>query len=96
MSGFYANELLLKLLPRNDPHPVLFDAYAALLARLSMTRRSQRERYASSKSACWRNSAGDSTSSTNPAAARRSIRAAVTVTASMAGPSRSMEWRREP
>jgi DNA repair protein RecO (recombination protein O) len=34
MSGFYANELVLKLLPRNDPHPVLFDAYAALLARL--------------------------------------------------------------
>ncbi len=34
MSGFYANELLLKLLPRNDPHPVLFDAYATLLGRL--------------------------------------------------------------
>jgi DNA repair protein RecO (recombination protein O) len=34
MSGFYANELLMKLLPRNDPHPSLFDAYAALLNRL--------------------------------------------------------------
>jgi len=34
MSGFYANELLLKLLQRNDPHPVLFDAYAILIARL--------------------------------------------------------------
>jgi recombinational DNA repair protein (RecF pathway) len=34
MSGFYANELLLRLLQRNDPHPALFDAYAALLARL--------------------------------------------------------------
>jgi DNA repair protein RecO (recombination protein O) len=34
MSGFYANELLLKLLQRNDPHPTLFDAYAALLERL--------------------------------------------------------------
>jgi DNA repair protein RecO (recombination protein O) len=34
MSGFYANELLMKLLPRNDPHPSLFDAYAALLDRL--------------------------------------------------------------
>jgi DNA repair protein RecO (recombination protein O) len=34
MSAFYANELLLKLLQRNDPHPALFDAYAALLARL--------------------------------------------------------------
>ncbi|MGI9246271.1 MAG: DNA repair protein RecO [Steroidobacteraceae bacterium] len=34
MSGFYASELLLKLLQRNDPHPTLFDAYAALIARL--------------------------------------------------------------
>jgi DNA repair protein RecO (recombination protein O) len=34
MSAFYANELLIKLLPRHDPHPVLFDAYAALLAQL--------------------------------------------------------------
>jgi DNA repair protein RecO (recombination protein O) len=34
MSGFYANELLLKLLQRSDPHPALFDAYAVLLGRL--------------------------------------------------------------
>jgi DNA repair protein RecO (recombination protein O) len=34
MSGFYANELLLKLLQRNDPHPAIFDAYAQLLGRL--------------------------------------------------------------
>ena len=34
MSGFYANELLIRLLQRNDPHPSLFDAYAALLDRL--------------------------------------------------------------
>jgi DNA repair protein RecO (recombination protein O) len=34
MSGFYANELLLNLLQRHDPHPALFDAYATLLARL--------------------------------------------------------------
>jgi DNA repair protein RecO (recombination protein O) len=34
MSGFYANELLLKLLQRHDPHPAIFDAYAQLLARL--------------------------------------------------------------
>ena len=33
-SGFYANELLLKLLARQDPHPVLFDAYADTLAAL--------------------------------------------------------------
>ena len=31
--GFYLNELLMKLLARGDPHPVLFDGYAdALLA----------------------------------------------------------------
>ena len=27
--GFYLNELLLKRLARHDPHPALFDAYAA-------------------------------------------------------------------
>ncbi len=33
MSGFYLNELLLKLTVRCDPHPALFDAYAdAVLA----------------------------------------------------------------
>jgi DNA repair protein RecO (recombination protein O) len=30
-SGFYLNELLMRLLPRSDPHPVLFDAYAHTL-----------------------------------------------------------------
>ena len=34
-SGFYLNELLLKLLARHDPHPLLFDAYAATLPELS-------------------------------------------------------------
>jgi DNA repair protein RecO (recombination protein O) len=34
MSGFYANELLLKLLQRNDPHAGVYDAYATLVARL--------------------------------------------------------------
>jgi DNA repair protein RecO (recombination protein O) len=34
-SGFYLNELLMKLLARHDPHPLLFDAYAATLAGLS-------------------------------------------------------------
>lgn len=29
--GYYANELLLRLLAREDPHPRLFDAYAALV-----------------------------------------------------------------
>jgi DNA repair protein RecO (recombination protein O) len=33
-SGYYLNELLMKLLARHDPHPVLFDAYALALAEL--------------------------------------------------------------
>ncbi|ODU98907.1 MAG: DNA repair protein RecO [Rubrivivax sp. SCN 70-15] len=34
-SGFYLNELLLKLLARQDPHPALFDAYADTLGALA-------------------------------------------------------------
>lgn len=34
-SGYYANELLLKLLARQDPHPGLFDVYADTLAALA-------------------------------------------------------------
>lgn len=33
-AGFYLNELLLRLLARDDPHPRLFDAYAATLRSL--------------------------------------------------------------
>jgi DNA repair protein RecO (recombination protein O) len=33
-SGFYLNELLMKLLARHDPHVALFDAYAATLPGL--------------------------------------------------------------
>lgn len=33
--GYYLNELLLKLLPREDAHTALFDAYAAALLALS-------------------------------------------------------------
>jgi DNA repair protein RecO (recombination protein O) len=35
MSGFYLNELLMKGLARQDPHPALFDAYADTLAALA-------------------------------------------------------------
>jgi DNA repair protein RecO (recombination protein O) len=34
LSGFYLNELLMKLLARDDPHPALWDAYAATLPHL--------------------------------------------------------------
>lgn len=33
-SAFYVNELLLRLLPRNDPHPELFDPYAHVVREL--------------------------------------------------------------
>jgi DNA repair protein RecO (recombination protein O) len=35
MSGMYINELLLRLLHRDDPHPALFDNYATLLTQLA-------------------------------------------------------------
>lgn len=35
MCGFYLNELLLRLLPREDPHESLFDAYAQAVAQLA-------------------------------------------------------------
>ena len=35
LAGYYANELLLKLLARQDPHPALFDAYADTLTALA-------------------------------------------------------------
>jgi len=36
-SGFYLNELLMKLTARDDPYPLLFDAYAQTLAALPET-----------------------------------------------------------
>jgi DNA repair protein RecO (recombination protein O) len=35
LSGYYLNELLLRLLARDDPHPALFDAYAAAVQVLA-------------------------------------------------------------
>jgi DNA repair protein RecO (recombination protein O) len=35
LCGFYLNELLIKMLPREDAHPALFDDYAAALAALA-------------------------------------------------------------
>jgi DNA repair protein RecO (recombination protein O) len=37
MCGFYLNELVLRLLPRDDPHEALFDSYGAALTALSQT-----------------------------------------------------------
>lgn len=38
MCGFYLNELLLRLLPRNDAHEALFDFYAQTLSTLGTER----------------------------------------------------------
>ena len=35
LSGYYLNELLLQLLARDDPHPVLFDVYANVVRVLA-------------------------------------------------------------
>jgi DNA repair protein RecO (recombination protein O) len=35
LSAFYMNELLIRLLPREDPHPMLFDGYETALGALS-------------------------------------------------------------
>ncbi|AYH44715.1 DNA repair protein RecO [Azoarcus sp. DN11] len=35
MCGYYLNELLVRLTPREDPHPALFDAYARAIAILA-------------------------------------------------------------
>lgn len=35
ISGFYLNEILLRLLRRDDPHPEVYDAYAEALSRLA-------------------------------------------------------------
>jgi DNA repair protein RecO (recombination protein O) len=48
MCGFYLNELLIKLLPRDDPHEILFGHYQAALAQLSqadLTRESVLRRF---------------------------------------------------
>lgn len=35
LSGYYLNELLMRLLARDDPHPALFDAYGATVQLLA-------------------------------------------------------------
>ena len=35
LSGYYLNELLMRLLARDDPHPALFDVYAATVRLLA-------------------------------------------------------------
>jgi DNA repair protein RecO (recombination protein O) len=35
LSGYYVNELLMRVLARDDPHPVLFDAYSSTVELLA-------------------------------------------------------------
>jgi DNA repair protein RecO (recombination protein O) len=35
LAGYYANELILRCLPRDDPHPALFDVYAQIVQVLA-------------------------------------------------------------
>jgi len=41
MSGFYLNELMVRLLPREDAHPVLYDDYLSTLGMLAAHERVQ-------------------------------------------------------
>jgi DNA repair protein RecO (recombination protein O) len=43
LSGYYLNELLLRLLARDDPHPQLFDAYGAAVSMLASEHSEARE-----------------------------------------------------
>src|SRR3954466_1969378 len=43
LSGYYLNELLLRLLARDDPHPQLFDAYAGAVSMLASEHGEARE-----------------------------------------------------
>jgi DNA repair protein RecO (recombination protein O) len=43
LSGYYLNELLLRLLARDDPHPQLFDAYTAAVGMLASEHAEARE-----------------------------------------------------
>ncbi len=37
LAAYYCNELLMRLLPRSEPHPALFDAYAAALHGMALS-----------------------------------------------------------
>ena len=41
LSGFYMNELLMRLVQRHDPHPALFEAYRSALAGLLLPGREE-------------------------------------------------------
>jgi hypothetical protein len=93
MCGFYLNELLLRLLPREDPHEALFDAYAESLLRLAaagdlpaaLRGFEKRLLESSAMLRCW----------TGMRRAARSIPASATCTSPSAGRCRRMIGARE-
>ena len=87
LSAFYLNELLLRLLPKEDRHERLYDAYGEALADLR-ARPGPRARCASSNACCWMSSATASISPAMPAAARRSSRIGTIISSPVAACSR--------
>lgn len=43
MSGFYVNEIILRLLHKHEPHPELFDSYDTTIIKLSNNQSEQKE-----------------------------------------------------
>ena len=86
LCGFYLNELLLQLLPRDDPHEALFDDYAEAVARARAGATRRRRCCARSNAAAARSSATRWRSSARRRAARRSSPSGSTVTIPSAGP----------
>ena len=84
LCGFYLNELLLKLLPREDPHPQLFRDYATALAELAAGGGASARCCAASNCACSPSWATRCRSSAMPIPAGRSIRLHGTITHSTA------------
>jgi len=85
MSGFYVNELLIRLLPRHDAHRPCTMPTQPWWPACTTRPPSRHGRCASSRSACSRSSAGASISSTTAAAADRSSRSVPIATDSTGG-----------
>jgi DNA repair protein RecO (recombination protein O) len=81
--GFYLNELLLKLLPREDPHPRLFACYESALADLAAGMK-RRRCCGASRFCCSPSWAMRCRSRARPTPAARSILPRVTITPSIA------------
>ena len=80
MCGFYLNELLLRLLPREDPHEACSTTTRGARRGCRPAARRRRRCCAASSCGCSPSSAMLRCSSATPRAARRSTRAAATIT----------------